>query len=347
MIDNTEELLHKLRRKEGTWPEWGQWLQQLQKSGHNTQAIFEATGFEPIHQNQITVGSQVYTTIINVGIAEATKSYFDRKGSDILYELRILNQKDRAQAADFIVSRNLDLDAAKEVAKAVKDFSFLGKNIPEGFTNHTGDAVAYQYWRLAKQKNDLQEKSRLIARGLMFAYSNSARQQIEGLLLQMTNRQKTPPTLPFYRFEYAEYLPKLLPVVGNFPVTKSDLSAVNSLQPEGTFQIIKYSGNQSWVSLPGWPVLLKSIDPVAIIGNGGNLPNKNNLENDEFLFLVDREGRDWDENSYFLVENEGNLLFKWLPEPTDKRLFGKLILVLLPKKILDEELTADGWEIEE
>ncbi len=33
------------------------------KIGYNPQDIFEATGFEPIQQNQVVVGAQVYSSL--------------------------------------------------------------------------------------------------------------------------------------------------------------------------------------------------------------------------------------------------------------------------------------------
>ncbi|MEY3404245.1 MAG: hypothetical protein RLZZ86_3867, partial [Cyanobacteriota bacterium] len=61
--DTATELLVKLRQKQGSWVEWGQAIAYLQKNGYNPQTIFEATGFEPIQQNQVIVGSQVYASM--------------------------------------------------------------------------------------------------------------------------------------------------------------------------------------------------------------------------------------------------------------------------------------------
>ena len=120
---DAETMLKSLRRKEGTWVEWGQACQTLQKAGYSPQAIFEATGFEPIQQNQIIVAAQVYSSIISTGVSEAVQAHFWQKGSDSLYELRILTQTERAAAATFVVDKGLDVDEAREVARAVKDVS--------------------------------------------------------------------------------------------------------------------------------------------------------------------------------------------------------------------------------
>jgi len=69
--DAAQELLRKLRQKQGNWVEWGIAIASLLKSGYNPQEIFEATGFEPIQQNQVVVGSQVYNSLENSGVSAA------------------------------------------------------------------------------------------------------------------------------------------------------------------------------------------------------------------------------------------------------------------------------------
>ena len=74
--ENATEIFRQLRQKEGNWVEWGKSCQQLQKAGYNTQTIFEKTGFEPIHQNQVIVASQVYETIAETGVEDQVKEHF-------------------------------------------------------------------------------------------------------------------------------------------------------------------------------------------------------------------------------------------------------------------------------
>ncbi|MGL5060353.1 MAG: RuBisCO accumulation factor 1, partial [Microcoleus sp.] len=123
---DVEELIRSLRRKEGSWVDWGHACTALQKAGYSSQKIFEETGFEPVHQNQVTVAAQVYTSMVNADASEEVRSHFWRKGSDILYEFRILTQTERAAAAALILAHNLDADDAREVAKAMKEYSRFG-----------------------------------------------------------------------------------------------------------------------------------------------------------------------------------------------------------------------------
>lgn len=342
-----QDLLLRLRRKEGTWVEWGQACATLQKGGYASQKIFEETGFEPIQQNQVIVAAQVYTSMVSAGVSDEVLKHFERIGSDTLYEFRILTQPERAAAATFVLAHKLDSIDAREVAKAMKEFSRF-RILPDGFTNHPGDAMAYMYWFLARQQSDLQARSRLIASGLRFAHTDTARAQVEKLLTDFTVTPKRPaPSLPVYRLESEEELPRIVPLVGKLPLSAREFIAVPMIDETGAFRIVKFSGNGAWVAIPGWQVILGAEDPVGIICDRSLLPNQPANTGEELLVVVDRAARDWDANSYFIVEQSEQLQIQWLEEETDIPLLGKVILVMRPKRILDENVTKDVWQIDE
>ncbi|NJM68953.1 MAG: hypothetical protein HC862_01325 [Scytonema sp. RU_4_4] len=341
------DLLQKLRQKQGSWVEWGVAIAQLQKLGYDPQAIFEATGFEPIQQNQVIVGAQVYHSMEKAGVSEAVRSHYTMRGSDVLYELRLLTQEERAAAAQLTFQHKLDIDEAREVAKAVKDFSRF-RTLPEGFENQPGDAVAYQCWKLARQNSDLQERSRLIAKGLRFAHSQTARKQIEQLLTDFTVVPKRPaPLLPFYRLDSEEELPRIIPVVGELPLTPQELKAVPIVEEIEPFRMVRFAGEQAWVPLPGWQVLLNAEDPVVILCKSDHFPNQTQNSPQSVLVVVDRQEREWDSNSYFVVDNSGELDFQWFETAPEIPLLGRIIVIVRPKKILDENVTKDFWQIDE
>ncbi|MBF2026676.1 MAG: hypothetical protein IGS48_07915 [Oscillatoriales cyanobacterium C42_A2020_001] len=344
---NADQLFQQLRRKEGTWIEWGQACQALQKAGYSTQTIFEETGFEPIHQNQVIVGAQVYASILEVGVQEPVKAHFERKGSDVLYELRILSQAERAVVAELVVDKSLDVDEAKDAVKAVKEFSRLG-SMPEGFTNHPGDAIAHQVWKLARQQSDLQARSCLIAKGLRFAHSETARKHVEQLLTDFAVvKAKAAPMLSVYRLEADEYLPRTLPVVGKLPMNKADLQAVPLVEEMEPFGIVKFSGAAAWVSVPGWQVIRLAQDPVALLCDSDTLPSPLPGRAEEVLIIVDRAQRQWDAGSYFLIEDGEHLRLQWFEDAPSVSLLGRVILVMRPKKVLDEDYGKDPWQIDE
>lgn len=338
------DLLRSLRRKEGNWIQWGQACQKLQKLGYSPQAIFEETGFEPIQQNQIMVAAQVYGGLESQ-VSEAVRSHFQQKGSDSLYELRILNQGDRVGAAELLIAKNIDSEGAHEVARAIKEFSRLYK-LPEGFSAHPGDAVAYECWKNARQKTDLQERSRLIAKGLNFAHSADARQQIEKLLTDFTvAKSASAPRLPLYRPDEDTESPRIIPVAGKMPISKADFMAVPMTDELGKFRLVKFSGSGVWVAIPSWKVILEAEDAIALITDSEYLiPD---AAPEEILVICDRSQRQWQPDSYFLVEQDENLGFQWFPEPPSLPILGRMILVLRPRKVLDEDFRKDLWQLEE
>ncbi|MDH6058929.1 hypothetical protein NWP17_00440 [Chrysosporum bergii ANA360D] len=349
--DVVKELIRKLRQKQGNWVEWGVMIASLQKAGYSPQQIFEETGFEPIQQNQVIVGSQVYNSLATGGASEATQSHYATRGSDILYELRLLTHEERATAAELTFIHKLDADEAREVAKAIKDFSRF-QTLPAGFSAHPGDAVAYQAWKLARQYTDLAERSRLIAKGLRFAHTATARNQIEQLLVDLTVVSQRPaPILPFYRFESEEELPRIVPVVGELPLTPQDLQsvpAVENIEPFGLVRcLVKFSGQQAYVSLPGWQVLLSAEDPVVILCDSDRLPNQEQNLPKPVLVVVDRAQRQWNDSCYFVVEHKGELDFQWFETQPEVPLLGRILVIVRPKKIFDEVVSKDSWQIDE
>jgi hypothetical protein len=350
IADQIADLLQSLRRKEGTWVEWGQACQQLQKAGYSPQRIFEETGFEPAQQNQITVAAQVYASMLSAGVVDSVRSHFEHRGSDTLYEFRILTQSERAAAATLTLAKGIDSEGAHELAKAIKEFSRFSSP-PEGFapfSEHPGDAIAYYYCRLARQQADLQMRSRLIGLGLKFAETESARQQLESLLLDVAATQKRPaPCLPLYRIDSEEQLPRILPVAGRLPLAAADFKAVPIVEEEGPFRLVKFSGTGAWIPVPGWQVVLVAEDPVVILVSNDQFPKSLPGKPEENLVIVDRAQRQWRPDTYFVVEQEGQLQLQWFEDAPSIALLGQVILVLRPKKILDEDYTKDPWQVEE
>ncbi|MGB5901117.1 MAG: RuBisCO accumulation factor 1 [Geitlerinemataceae cyanobacterium] len=341
------ELLKSLRRKEGNWIDWGQACQRLQKAGYASQVIFEETGIEPIQQNLTGVAAQVYDSLVKADAPEALRSYFAGPKSDVLYEFRVLNQEQRVSAAQLAMEKNLDVDEAHAVAAAIKNFYRLAR-LPEGFTTHPGDAVAYQYWMLARGKKDLQERSRAIALGLKFAHSPTARELIEKLLSDFTVvRARKAPLLPIYRVEEEENIPRIVPVVGSFPLTRSDLDAVAKLEESAPFRVVRVSGGTSLVPIPGWQVVVNAKEPVAILTSADRLPESTLARSEPVVVAIDRQATQWNATGYFLVDRDGELDIQWFPEEPEFPLLGQVVVIFRPKKVFDENASRELWHIDE
>jgi hypothetical protein len=344
---NLEELIVLLRRKQETWVDWGKACAVLQKSGYQPQRIFEETGFEPIQQNQVMVASQVYASLLQGEASEQVLSHFGKRGSDILYELRVLSQGQRVEVAELVLSLQLDSDEARELVKILKDSARV-VNIPPEFSSQPGDLVAYHCWKTAKQHQDLQARSRLIAKGLRMVQTASARQMLERLLTDFTvTPQRQAPRLAVHRLESAEELPKILPVAGYLPLTLADWQTVPLLTTIGPFALVKSAGPSAWVAVPGWQMILQMEDPVVLISKSDQVPVALQGETEEVLIIVERSHRQWDPEHYFLVEKSGHLVLEWFEEKPDLALWGAVSLIIKPAKILDAELMKDQWQMDD
>lgn len=341
------EILQRLRRKEGNWLEWASSCQQLQKSGLTPQAIFEATGFEPIQQNQIITAIQVYQSIEAGQANSQTLEHFRQRASDCLYEIRILNQQERVWGAELIQSRGLDADGAHEIAKALKNAGRI--KIPESFPETGGDRVAAYYWNLARQQSELAERSRLIARGLSYAQANTARQELEKLLVSgVISAPKSAPRLPFYRLESEEEMPRIIPLVGQFPITVQALTELPKLRESGVFGVLESDQAGAFVPIPGWQVIRQAQDPIAILAKTTDLPNiPAEQPTEEVLMIVDRGQLAWNSENYFVVDQAGQVMLNWSASEMTAEILGQVILILRPKRILDETATFDTWLIDE
>ncbi|WP_448562886.1 RuBisCO accumulation factor 1 [Trichothermofontia sp.] len=347
---DAEQLFLQLRQKQGNWVAWGQACQQLQKAGYSPQQIFEATGFEPVHQNQVIVAAQVYTSIVNAPASEAVIAHYAKTGSDRLYELRILTQAERVAAAELILAKQLDADQAHELAKIYKEVARSRQRPPE-FSDQPGDVMAYHYWKLARQTSDLADRSRLIAQGLGFVATPAARQQLEQLLTDFTVTPKHPqPLLPLYRLEAEEEMPRVVPVVGRLPLHPNDLKAVPLLDEQGGFRLVTFQGEGVWVAVPGWQGVVTAEDPIALLATPDHLPLPPTVtiaSEIELLVICDRAQRQWDPHSYFLLAQDNQIQVQWQDAAPSQPILGRVLLVLRPKAASNEPLTEDPWQIDE
>ena len=341
-----QELMRSLLHKEGTWVEWGQICQKLQKAGYGSQNIFEDTGFQNSQQNLVIVAAQVFDNLVQGDIAPEILEYFKGPRSDVLYEFRVLNQKQRVDASLLAYEKRLDIDGAHIVAKAVQDVSRMSQ-LPDAFTNHPGDWVAYISWKRAKSKKDLQERSRLIAQGLKFAHSSTARDEITKLLSDFTVvKSATAPLLPLYRLESEEELPRIVPLAGSYPLGNQEIQAIDKVEIKQPFGNVQATGG-TYIPVPGWQTVLKADDPVAYLCPSNLLPKYLGGNIEEVLIILDRTNKTWDVGSYFVAEIEEKLEVRWFETEPNVLIVGQLVLILRPKKILDEGNLTQPWQMDD
>ena len=68
---------------------------------------------------------------------------------------------------------------------------------------------------------------------------------------------------------------------------------------------------------------------------------------EEVLIMLDRANTTWDVNSYFVIETEGKLEIRWFETKPTEKIVGQLVLILRPKKILDEGNLNQPWQMDD
>jgi hypothetical protein len=345
--EEANELLRSLLHKEGNWVVWGEKCQKLQKAGRDSGLIFERTGFQAAQQNLIIVAAQVFDSLVQADASAELLQYYEGPRSDILYEFRVLTREQRLAAAELGYEKKIDVDEAREVARAIQEFSRLSQ-IPSEFTRHAGDALAYQCWKRGKQKRDLAERAKLIAKGLKFAYSPGARTAIESLLQDFSVAPaRSAPLLPMHRLQDEDELARMIPLAGSFPMTAGEVAAVKAVTIQEPFRAVTVGSQQTLVPLPGWQTILKAIDPVAILWNSEKLPRSLAGRVEEVLVVIDRTVGEWDENRYYLIDSGDSIELKWFDSAPEVPLLGELVLILRAKNILDENNITQPWQMDD
>lgn len=166
---------------EECWIEKGRACRQLHLQGLSAEAIQQKTGLEEMQQSVIIQATEVYESLERGKAPKPVLAHFVSTHAAVLHAFHPLNQTQRIHAATLAVAKHLDAVEARSVTEAILAFAGF-THPPEGFTDHSGDAVACQCWLEARAAADVVLRETLIARGLRFAHSAAARDQLTSLL---------------------------------------------------------------------------------------------------------------------------------------------------------------------
>ena len=131
------------------------------------------------------------------------------------------------------------------------------------------------------------------------------------------------------------------------PIAIEDLQAVPQLTQTEPFRLVQTTGQSTLVPIPGWPVVLKATNPVGFFCNSDDLPQSLPNKPEQVLVVIDRDMKEWDVNSYFAFAKEGKVELQWFETPPDLTILGQVVLILRPKKIVDENVITEPWQMDD
>jgi hypothetical protein len=92
------------------------------------------------------------------------------------------------------------------------------------------------------------------------------------------------------------------------------------------------------------------VDPLAFFCQGSQVSETLTSKNETMLVVIDRAATTWDENSYFLIsddDSDHSVAIQWFESSPTVALLGQVIVVLRPKRILDENNLLEPWQMDD
>ncbi|KAL2549157.1 Rubisco accumulation factor 2 [Forsythia ovata] len=362
----------------GLWYEYAPLIPSLTQEGFTPATLEEITGIASSEQNRLVVASQVRESLIESTDPD-TVSYFDPPGySELLYEIRLLNNQQRASAARFIIAQKFDGKETQELAKAMKDFPRrYGDRGWESFNrNLPGDCLGFMYFRQAQEHKTASSpelSKAALERALQVVESDKAKKRVEEELERKGGEgigegdvdSDVLVRVPVVRMAVGEVAESS--VVAILPVCKAEGREIEleaapwECGMGGEFGVLEAEkGWTRWVVLPGW-------EPVATLKRGGVavlFPKAKGVlawkgkkrETDEEILVVADRGRTEvaADDGFYLVASGGNGSAEEglkvekgvkLKEMGVEKSLGTVVLVVRPPREENEDqLADDDWE---
>ncbi|KAF7142636.1 hypothetical protein RHSIM_Rhsim05G0175300 [Rhododendron simsii] len=364
---DTPARLEVLTNRLGLWFELAPLIPALLQEGFSPTTIEQITGISSLDQNCLVVASQVRQTLTD----PETLAFFENSGSEILYEIRLLSTSQRNAVARYLVENNSDAKAARELARAMKDFpKRRGDKGWESFDYMIPtDCLAFMYYRQAlEHKNPSDQRTAALQQALEVVVSDKAKKRIladlEGGGDSKDGVEDEGVVVPVVRMKGGEVAEAGTVVV--FPVCKAEDGGKGveevpwECRNEGEFGVVvAEKGWSRWVALPGWlPVVgLKRGGVVVAFQDARVLPWKANrwYKEEPILVVADRGRKEVvADDGFYLVLHSGDggrgdglkvergLALK---ENDVKESLGTVVLVVRPpREESDDQLQDEDWE---
>lgn len=329
-----------------------------------------------MEQNRLVVAAQVRDSLVQSQVDPDIISFFDTGGSELLYEVRLLSNSQRAAAVRYAIENSFDAKKTQELARSMKDKPRRrGDKGWQSFDDELpGDCLGFMYFRLAEEhksasSEDLWKAS--LEKALEAVESEKAKNRVLKELEGKKDGEEEDKDVaadgvkvPVVRMQVGEVAESS--IVAVLPVCRAEEREVEVEEAPwecgggGDFGIVEAEkGWSRWVVLPGW-------EPVAGLRRGGVavafknatvLPWRAKKYNrDEHILVVADRGRKEvvaDEGFYLVVGGgngsgqEGLKVERGsgLKEIGVKESLGTVVLVVRPPgEENDTQLIDDDWE---
>ncbi|CAN6323850.1 unnamed protein product [Urochloa humidicola] len=373
-LDLTQRL-EVLRDRLGQWHEYAPLISALSRDGFTPSSIEEATGISGVEQNCLVVASQVRDSLLGDAAAFPPDllPYFDSiGGADLLYELRFLNARQRADAARHAIDRRLEPRGVRELARSMKDFP-RRRGVDEGWEAFDraspGDCLAFARFRQSRERIDVAERVADLERALQVVETEAARARVE-LEVGRARRKAAGeeveegeddadaaaaarPPVNVVRLQYGEVAEAttvlLLPVVRETDGVAAMESAPRRTRTDVDLGVVEVDRAWArWAVVPGWgPVAAAAEEAVVIeLADGRRLPWRT-AEEEPVLVIANRGQKEVAAQGIYVLEKEGRLVVergKKLAEQGMTAAAAEVLMVVRPPRDEDDMISDEEWD---
>ncbi|RLN19782.1 rubisco accumulation factor 1, chloroplastic-like [Panicum miliaceum] len=370
-LDLTQRL-EVLRDRMGQWHEYAPLISALSRDGFTPSSIEEATGISGVEQNCLVVASQVRESLISETAAFPPDllAYFDSySGPELLYELRFLNARQRADAAKHAIDYRLEPKGVRELARSMKDFP-RRRGVDDGWGEFDGaspgDCLAFARFRQSREAIDVEDRIAELERALQVVATDPARARVE---LEMERARKKAageeeeedddddavarPAVNVVRLQYGEVAEAttvlLLPVVRETDGVAAMESAPRRTKTDVDLGIVEVDKAWArWAVVPGWgPVAAAAEEAVVVeLADGRRLPWRT-AEEEPLLVIANRGQKEVAEQGLYVLEKEGRLVVergKKLAEQGITTAAAEVLIVVRPHRDEDDMISDEEWD---
>ncbi|CAN6283409.1 unnamed protein product [Urochloa humidicola] len=371
-LDLTQRL-EVLRDRLGQWHEYAPLISALSRDGFTPSSIEEATGISGVEQNCLVVASQVRDSLRSDPAAFPPDliPYFDSLGgAELLYELRFLNARQRADAAKHAIDYRLEPRGVRELARSMKDFPRRRGVDVEGWEvfdrASPGDCLAFARFRQSREAIDVEERVAELERAMQVVETETARARVE-LELERARRKAAGeevedgedasaaarPGVNVVRLQYGEVAEAttvlLLPVVREADGIAAMESAPRRTKSDVDLGIVEVDKAWArWAVVPGWgPVAAAAEEAVVIeLVDGRRLPWRT-AEKEPVLVIANRGQKEVAEQGIYVLEKDGRLAVergKKLAQQGITTAAAEVLIVVRPPRDEDDMISDEEWD---
>uniref|UniRef100_A0A0D9XK58 Rubisco accumulation factor 1 C-terminal domain-containing protein n=1 Tax=Leersia perrieri TaxID=77586 RepID=A0A0D9XK58_9ORYZ len=363
------ERLAVLRDRLGLWYEYAPLVSALSREGFTPSSIEEATGISGVEQNRIVVASQVRDSLLSENFPDEMLPYFDSYGGpELLYELRFLNARQRADAARNAIDRRLEPRGVRELARSMKDFP--RRRGDDGWgefdRDSPGDCLAFARFRQSREQIDPEDAVAELERAMQVVETDAARARVEVEMErarrkaageEIDDEEASPelarPDVPVVRLMYGEVAEAttvlLLPVVRETEGVEAMTAAPRRTKTDVDLGLVEVDkGWTRWAVVPGWGPVAEVAGEVVVIelADGRTLPWRS-AEEERVLVVANRGRREVVESGIYVVEKEGRLVVergRKLAEQGVAEAAAEVLIVVRQPKDEDDMISDDEWD---